>query len=77
LLSGAAAPRAAALLCFYVERACSEGRSDEGGLTADLFLEVVPNPTVGAAVGCDLLISLWLLLLWSEPTADGDPMEAA
>jgi len=50
----------------------------EGGLTADLFLEVVPNPTVGAAAGCDLLIWRWLLLLWgSEPTADGDPIEAA
>ena len=60
------------------ERAYRGLRSDGGGLTADLFLEVVPNPTVGAAAGCDLLIWLWLLLLWgSEPTPGGDPMEAA
>jgi hypothetical protein len=57
LLSGAASPRAAALLCFLWERACSRRRPDSRP-----GLELARNLT-GAAEGCDLLIWL-LLLLW-------------
>ncbi|WP_238537152.1 hypothetical protein, partial [Pseudomonas sp. R62] len=46
LLSGAALPRAAALLCFF----CGSEPARDGGLTADLFLEVVPTPIVGASL---------------------------
>ncbi|MER2102998.1 MAG: hypothetical protein ABS999_14005, partial [Pseudomonas atacamensis] len=44
LLSGAASPRAAALLCFSAF--CGSEPAREGGLTADLILVVVPSPTV-------------------------------
>ncbi len=57
MLSGAASPQAAALLCFLWERACSRRRPDSRP-----GLELARDPT-GAAEGCDLLIWL-LLLLW-------------
>uniref|UniRef100_UPI001C49B634 hypothetical protein n=1 Tax=Pseudomonas sp. ef1 TaxID=2578139 RepID=UPI001C49B634 len=47
LLSGAALPRAAALLCFCF---CGSEPAREGGLTADLFLEVVLDPIVGVSL---------------------------
>ncbi len=53
---GFAAGSCAALLLLLWERACSRRRPDSRPV-----VEVVPNPTVGAAEGCDLLI--WLLLL--------------
>ncbi|MBB4058772.1 hypothetical protein FHY08_004789 [Pseudomonas koreensis] len=47
LLSGAALPRAAALLCFCF---CGSEPARDGGLTVGPFLEVVPNPIVGASL---------------------------
>jgi len=61
LLSGAASPRAAALLCF-----CGSEPAREGGLTADLFLRWYAIQQ-GAAEGCDLWI---LLFCGSEPARD-------
>ena len=60
---GFAAGSCAALLLLLLlllwERACSRRRPDSRPV-----LEVVPNPTVGVAEGCDLLIWLlrWLLI---------------
>ena len=52
---GGFAAGSCAAFAFLWERACSRRRH-----VSRPVLEVVPNPTVGAAEGCDLLI--WLLL---------------
>jgi hypothetical protein len=50
---------------------CGSEPAREGGLTADLLLEGVRDPIVGAAEGCDLLILILLLLFCgSEPARD-------
>ncbi len=57
---GFAAGSCAALLLLLWERACSRRRPDSRPV-----LELVRDPTVGAAEGCDLLLlPLPLLLLW-------------
>ena len=61
LLSGAASPRAAALLCFCF---CGSEPARDSGLAANQFRPDTHDPIVGAAEGCDLLI--WLLLCFGS-----------
>jgi len=60
---GFAAGSCAALVLFLWERACSRRRPAGQRISIDS-----PDPTVGAAEGCDLLI---LLFCGSEPAREG------